>query len=228
MLKTHSLVAASVAAAILMAVSGGALAQASKAGGGKIVCWKDNAGKVVGCGDRVPAEYQDSATKELDRTGVTRKTSETTAERLKREAEEKTMSAQKADEKKRLEEQRRQDAALINTFSNEKEIDLKRDRDLQVVETQMSQHRVVHKNAVARVAEMKKRIDAAQKENKAVSEYNKEELARAEAEQAKAEQAMAANEKERAELTKRYADMKQRYMTLRGLTPASTAAAKKK
>ena len=66
MLKIHSLVTALAAAAALMAFSGSALAQASK-GSGKIVCWKDKAGKVVGCGDRVPPEFQDSATKELDR-----------------------------------------------------------------------------------------------------------------------------------------------------------------
>jgi hypothetical protein len=227
MLKTHSLLAASAAAAVLMAAAGGALAQAPSKGGGKIVCWKDKAGKVVGCGDRVPPEFQDSATKELDRTGVTRKTSETSAERAKREAEEKALEAKRADEKKRIAEQRRQDTALINTFSNEKEIDLKRDRDLQVVETQMNQQRVVHKNAVARLAEMQKRIDAAQKEKAPVSDYNKEELARAEADRAKAEQGMAAHEKEKAEIIKRYSDMKDRYIMLRGGAPASTAAAKK-
>jgi len=227
MLKTHTVVAASLTAAALMMLSGTALAQASKGGTGTIVCWKDKAGKVVGCGDRVPPEYQDSATKELDRTGVTRKTNETAAERAKREAEEKAQEAQKADEKKRLAEQRRQDVALINTFSNEKEIDLKRDRDLQVLETQMTQQRVAHKNSVARAADVRKRIEAAQKENKPISDYNKEELARAETDRVKAEQSMAANEKEKAEITKRYADMKARYIMLRGGAPASTAAAKK-
>ena len=226
MLKTHSLFAALVAIAAPMALSGGALAQAPAKGTGKIVCWKDKAGKVVGCGDRVPPEFQDSATKELDRTGVTRKTSETAAEREKREAEQRAQVAKEAEEKKRQAEQRRQDAALINTFSNENEIDLKRDRDLQVLETQMTQQRVVHKNAIARLAEMKKRVEAAEKEKKPISDYNKEELARAEADRAKAEQGMAANEKEKADITKRYADMKQRYIMLRG-GPASTAAAKK-
>ena len=43
---------------------------------GKIVCWKDKAGKVIGCGDKVPPEFQGSGTKELDSRGVTRKTTE--------------------------------------------------------------------------------------------------------------------------------------------------------
>ena len=45
--------------------------QGQRQSGGKIVCWKDKAGKTVGCGDKVPPEYQDNATKELNRRGVT-------------------------------------------------------------------------------------------------------------------------------------------------------------
>src|SRR5688572_1973859 len=179
MLKTHTAIAASLTAAALMVLSGTALAQASKGGSGKIVCWKDKAGKVVGCGDRVPPEYQDSATKELDRTGVTRKTSETAAERAKREAEEKAQEAQKADEKKRLAEQRRQDAALINTFSNETEIDLKRDRDLQVLDTQLSGLRLSHKSASARHADAKSRMETAEKTKGGKSETAKDDMSRA-------------------------------------------------
>src|SRR5215210_6689518 len=45
-----------------------------------IVCWKDKSGKVVGCGDKVPPEYQSSATKELDSRGITRRTTESVEE----------------------------------------------------------------------------------------------------------------------------------------------------
>src|SRR5688572_15556951 len=90
---------------------------AGEAAAQKIICWKDKSGKTVGCGDKVPPEYEDSATRELDKRGVTRKTTETAEERAKREAKERSEAAQKAEEKKRLAEQRRQDAALLNTFS---------------------------------------------------------------------------------------------------------------
>jgi hypothetical protein len=225
---SHLLVAPALAIALAALVAGDALAQK------KIVCWKDKAGKVVGCGDTVPPEYQDSATKELDKRGITRKTTETAEERARREAEEKLTASQKSDDKKRLEKQRaeqqRQDQALINTFSNENEIDLKRDRDLQVVDTQVNQMRVNHKMAVARHAEVKARMDAAAKTGKPASDYNKEELARALSDMDKAELSIVTREKEKEDIRKKYADMRERYILLRGgaAAPApATAAAKK-
>jgi hypothetical protein len=220
---TRFLLPAAVSAVALMAfLAGGAAAQT-----GKIVCWKDKAGKVIGCGDRVPPEYQDNATKELDKSGVTRKVSETAEERARRVAEEKKLEAQKAEEARQLAEQRRQDAALINTFSNEKEIDLKRDRDLQVLDTQLKQLHVAEKNAAARLADFTNRIRAAEKEKKPVSEYYKDEIGRARSDHATATQNITAKEKEMTELRQRYGEMKQRYIQLRGGAPASTAAAKK-
>src|SRR5688572_29490763 len=92
---------------------------------GKIVCWKDASGKVVGCGDKVPTEYLGRGTRELDKQGNVRKTNESAEEAAKRQAQEKELALAKEEEKKRLKEQKRQDDALLNTFSNEKEIDLK-------------------------------------------------------------------------------------------------------
>jgi len=221
MLKaSHLFVAPAFAVALATLVAGDALAQK------KIVCWKDKAGKVVGCGDTVPPEYQDSATKELDKRGITRKTTETAEERAKREAAAKQNESQMAEEKKRKAEQQRQDQALMNTFSNEKEIDLKRDRDLQVVDGQMTVLRVNHKNAAARQAEAKGRIDAAAKTGKPAGEAQKEELARAQSDLDKAEQSLLAREKEKEDIRKRYGEMKDRYMQLRGgAAPAPTTAA---
>jgi hypothetical protein len=192
----------------------------------KIVCWKDKAGKVVGCGDTVPPEYQDNATKELDKRGVTRATTETAEERAKRAAAEKQAEVQKADEKKRLAEQQRQDQALINTFSSEKEIDLKRDRDLQVLDTQMTTLHVTHKNATSRHADVKGRID---KGGKPATDAQKEELTRALSDMDRAEQSIVIKEKEKEDIRKKYAEMKDRYMQLRGrAAPAPTTAAAKK
>lgn len=196
----------------------------------KIVCWKDKSGKTIGCGDKVPPEYQDNATRELDKRGVTRKTTETAQEIARREAQEKEQAAQKAEEKKRQAEKSRQDAALINTFTDEKEIDLKRDRDLQVVDGQLTQLRVSLRNASERHAEVKGRLDATTKGGKPATDAQKEDLARAEADRAKAEKNIAAKEKEKEEIRKRYADMKARYIALKGgpaPAPVPAAAAKK-
>lgn len=228
MLKArHLLIAPALAVALAALVAGDALAQK------KIVCWKDKAGKVVGCGDTVPPEYQDNSVKELDKRGITRNVTETTEERAKREASEKQAEIQKAEEKKKRAEQNRQDQALINTFTDEKEIDLKRDRDLQVVDGQMTQLRVSHKNAAARHAEVKARMDAAMKTGKPATDNQKEELARTQAEMDKAELAIVTREKDKEDIRKKYAEMKNRYILLKtGGTPQAaaptTAAAGKK
>ena len=231
MLNNRAFVVAVLAAALsslLLATE--ALAQAK--GGGKIVCWKDKSGKVMGCGDTVPPEYQDAATKELDKGGVTRKTTETAEERAKKAEQEKELAAQKAEERAKLAEQRRQDSALTAAFSNENEIDLKRDRDLQVVDTQLTTLRVAHKNAMERQADVKSRMDATKKTGKPATDAQKEDLARAESDAARTEKNIAAKEQEKADIRKRYAEMKQRYIQLRGGTAAApaaptTAAAKK-
>jgi hypothetical protein len=224
MLSIHRSVTTITAAALAALLAGGALAQTKPTG--KIVCWKDKSGKVVGCGDRVPPEYQDAATQEIDKRGVTRKVTESAEEEAKRKAREAELAKQKAEEQKRLAEQRRQDQALLNTFSNEKEIDLKRDRDLQVVDTQLSQLKVAHKAAAERHAEVRARVDASAKAGKPASDAQKEELARAAADLARAEQNIAGKEKEKEEIRKRYAAMKERYILLRGGgAPAPTAAA---
>ena len=215
-----------LAAIVLAAFAGGGVISALDAQAQKpIVCWKDKAGKVVGCGDSVPLEYQDSATKELDQRGITRKTTETAEERAKRGAQEKAMAEQKAVERKRRAEQSRQDDALINTFTDEKEIDLKRDRDLQVIDSQLNQLRVSHKNAIDREKDFKGRIDAATKDKKAASEYQKEEMARAHGDIAKFEQGIIAKQKEKEEVSKRYGEMKQRYIMLKGGSSAPAAPA---
>ncbi len=191
----------------------------------KIVCWKDKSGKTVGCGDKVPPEYQDNASRELDKRGMTRKTTESAEEEAKRKAKERESEKEKAELDKKAAEQKRQDSALVNTYSNEKEIDLRRDRDLSTTDTQITQLKVMLKNANDRHAEVKGRVD---KTGKAPTEVQKEELARVEADKLKAEQNISDKEKEKEDIRKRFADQRARYIELRGGGAAAPAPAAKK
>jgi chromosome segregation ATPase len=212
-----------------------ALAAAPRAEAQKIVCWKDKSGKVVGCGDKVPPEFQDSATQEMDRAGVTRKTTESAEQAAKRKALEAEQAKLKAEEEKRRAEQKRQDMALLNTYTNEKEIDQRRDRDLQVVDLQISQLQVSLKNANDRYTEARTRHDAAAKSGKPVPDALRDELARATADKQKLDASIAGKEKEKEEIRARYAEQKKRYNELRGTAapapapaaPAAAPAAKK-
>ena len=220
---------AALAAALVVAVATFFPAAASHAqeSKGRIVCWKDKSGKVVGCGDKVPPEYQNSATREMDQRGVTRGTTESAEDAAKRRAQDQEAAAQREADNKKAAEQKRQDTALLNTFTSEKEIDQKRDRDLQQADIQMGQMKTSLKNATDRYNEVKTRSDTAAKDKKGVSDTLKDELTKATSEKQRFEQMVAAKEKEREDITKRYADQKKRYLELRGeATPAKQAVTK--
>lgn len=220
--------ARSVAALVLAcAMAPAAFAQA------KIVCWKDASGKVVGCGDKVPAEYLNNSTKELDKLGNTRKTGESVDEAAKRKAKEQEQAQAKAEEQKRVAEQKRQDSALLNTFTNEKEIDLKRDRELQAIDNSITQQRAALKLANERVADAQQRasaFDKGNKDKKPMPPAIKDDLSRADGEKTRLEQDIAGKEKVKQDTVTTYAAYKKRYQELKGTspaapTPATTAAA---
>jgi hypothetical protein len=220
--KTIRCAATVVLAWVVLTVSGNADAA------GKIVCWKDKAGKVIGCGDTVPPEYQQSATKELDKRGITRKTTESAEEGARRRAQEQEQAQQQAEEQKRAAERKRQDNALINTFSNEQEIDAKRDRDVQAVELQINQLQVSLKSATDRHNDAKVRLDAAEKSKKPVPQLLKDNLAHATDDKQKFEAGIADKKKEQDEIRKKYAEYRKRYLELKGTTAPVPGTTSKK
>lgn len=215
--------AVGVAAAMLFVLSTAAHAQ------GKIVCWKDAAGKVIGCGDKVPLEYQGSGTRELDKQGNVRRTGESAAEAEKRKALEKEQAQAKEEEKKRLAAQKRQDDALLNTFTNVKEIDLKRDRELQALNNFITQQTAALKGSNERLAEARKRAEPFEKDKKPLPPVVKEDIARAEREKTRVEAEIAGNEKAKTDITVKYAEYRARFIELKGgdgapATPSAPAA----
>ena len=219
--STRPILAAALALVLAAVFTQTALAQSK----GRIVCWKDKSGKVVGCGDKVPPEFQDAATKELDRRGVTRKTTETAEEEARRKAQEAAKAQQMGEEKKRLAEQRRRDAMLLNTYANDREIDQRRDREVREVDRLLGQFQGLHKGAAARRDDAQQRLAAAEKTRKPPDAV-KDEIARAEAEMARLEKNIDAKNKEREDIIARYAETKRRYLELGGAT-AQAAPAKK-
>ena len=219
--STRAVFAAALALALAAVFSQAAMAQSK----GRIVCWKDSSGKVIGCGDKVPPEYQDSATKELDRRGVTRKTTETAEEEARSKAKEAAKAQQMEEEKKRLAEQRRKDMVLLNTYANDREIDQRRDRELREVDRLLGQFQGLHEGAATRRDDARKRLEAAEKARKP-SDVVRDEVARAEAEMAKLEKSIAAKNKEKEDIIARYAETKRRYLEVGGVS-AQAAPAKK-
>jgi len=182
---------------------------------GKIVCWQDKSGKTVGCGDKVPPEYQGSATRELDSRGVTRGTTESVDDTNRRRLKDEDVARTKAEDERRNVEQKRRDTALLETYSNEKEIDLKRDRDIQVIDSQIEQLTVSLKNATQRYSDTKARADALEKNKQPANVKLNEDLAKADADRQRFEKNIAGKNQEKEDLRKRYAEQRARYLELR-------------
>ena len=212
-----------ILAVALALVAGPATAQLKSSG--KIVCWKDSSGKTIGCGDSIPPEYQNSATKELDRHGVIRKTTESALEADKHRAQQQELARQKAEGQRKLSEQKRQDTALLSTYASEKEIDLKRDRDMQAIDLQISQLKGSLKNTTSRQAELQARAAGLEKSAKPVPAGLKDEIAQAAADRQNTEQSIAAKEGEKTAIRARYEEYKKRFIELRGGPPPAAAPA---
>jgi hypothetical protein len=213
----RSLQAVSLIALALALGSGQAQAQ-------KIVCWKDKAGKTVGCGDKVPPEYQDNATKELNKRGVTVNQSDPALTAEQKKAQQAALDKKQA-ENQVIAEQRRRDKALLDTFTTANEIDLKRNRDIQLIASNIEAQQTNLKNANDRQNDARVRMEQYRKENKPVPAPLQEEYDRAGAGKVKIQAQIAQKRKEIADLNQQYDDMKKRFAELTGTAPAPAPAA---
>ena len=208
--------------AALLFAAGAAQAQAPSQSGGKIICWKDKSGKVVGCGDKVPPEYQDSATKELNQRGVTIKQSDAPLTAEQRRAQQAEAERKQAEDQKR-EVQRRSDKAILDTFTNEKEIELKRARDVHQLESTIETLQSNLKNANDRQAQGRARIEQSRKDKKPVPPAVQQEFDRSESDKAKIENQIAQKRKEIAALNQKYDEIKKRFAELTDGAAGSSA-----
>jgi hypothetical protein len=104
----------------------------------KLFKWVDDKGETH-YGEVVPPEYADKDKIQFDEKGRVIKEKKTV--NGGNVVEEKTV------EQKAVDEQHRKDKALLNTYSNEKEIDLARDRNLQQVEARINSIQLLQQSA---------------------------------------------------------------------------------
>src|SRR3989338_1116913 len=131
----------------------------------KMYKWVDDKG-TTHYGETIPPEYANKDRSELGKSGrVIEKKEVLTPE--ERRANEQAGIKKRADEEAAL-EQKRRDKALVNTYSNEKEIDLARNRNLQQVEARIdsinSQLKMANNNLLA----FQKEADALAKAGKKI------------------------------------------------------------
>ena len=190
-----------------------ARAQVQEKSSGSIVCWKDKSGKTIGCGDKVPFEYQDNASRELNKRGMTVKQTDAALTPEQKQAQKNEAERKQLEDQKREEEKRR-DRALLDSFTNEKEIDLKRARDIQ--QTNL-------KNITDRQAEVKTKIDNITRAQKPIPPQLQEDFERLAREKTKTQTQILDKRKEIVERNLEYETMRTRFIQLKGAGQAPPA-----
>ena len=110
----------------------------------KLYKWVDDKG-VTHYGETIPPEYADKDNVQFNDKGrVIKRTDKTNAD--ERRAREEAAAKKRIEDEAAL-EQRRRDKMLLDTYSNEQEIDLARDRNLQQVEALITSIKLLQQSA---------------------------------------------------------------------------------
>lgn len=179
----------------------------------KMYKWVDDQG-VTHYGETIPPEYANKDRVELNKTGrVVKKEDVLTPEERR--------AKQEADAKKRSDgeaalEQKRHDKALINTYSNVKEIDLARSRNLQQVDARINSANSQLKMANDNLAGLQKEADGFTTADRKIPVSLQEDLREAQARLSKAQLDLDKAKAEKAAIEARYDADKARYKELTG------------
>lgn len=168
---------------------------------GTIVKWKDDKG-VTHYGDSVPAQYSNREHSEISKQGITVKLNKPV-----------NHQDQVADVAKQ--EQDKKDKALISAFTNANEIDLARDRNLQLDLVAVEGLQLQKKNSLKRLAENQSYANNFIKKNKPVPADLIADIKSNQAEVAKQEQQINERKAAMENTRKRFDDDKIRFIALK-------------
>jgi hypothetical protein len=194
-------------AAVALLVSG------SAAAGGRIYKWTDEKG-VTHYGEVIPPEYRDQEATELTKRGLTvRRLEGAAALEAQRKAAQERAQAER-EEQRRMYEQRRRDMALVNQYTNPREIDDARERNLAVPQQALRTLDPRLKRAQDDLSALQRHADSLMQSGKPVPDSLKQDI-----QERKTEFAEIVAEKERHEsqiqaIRVRYDAEKRRYMEL--------------
>ena len=139
----------------------------------------------------MPYEYQDAAIRKYNRAWLRAAPVDDPEEQAHDEAQ-----AKKQADDQRREETRRQDKALLETFSTEKEIDLKRVRDVQLIEATIETLQTNLKSMNERRADTQSRINQYLKDKRPVPRPFQDDIARVDSDKAQTEKLIAQKRQE--------------------------------
>jgi hypothetical protein len=171
------------------------------------------AGRPVGCGYTVPPEFANNPTRELNNRGLTVRKTEATlsgeALRIKQEED----ARRKVEEQERA-IQRKRDDTLLNSYTSEREIDARRDRDIGQLDFTILGLETYLKQVRTREADLRLRLEGFQKSGKPAPQQLTDDFNRASSEGTDTERQIAQRRSEQESLRTKYSEMRQRYLEL--------------
>ncbi|OIR10400.1 hypothetical protein GALL_77120 [mine drainage metagenome] len=173
----------------------------------KLYKWVDDSG-TTHYGETIPPEYANRDAKQLSNGRITDRNETFDSDKLK-------FAKPESEADKAAIEARRHDEALLNSYSNEKEIDLARDRNLMQVEARVNSYSTVLKSAQASLDDLHRESDSRTKAGHKVPQSLTEDIAAAEARVADLQKNLDASQKEMISVKARYEADKQRYRELK-------------
>ncbi len=177
----------------------------------KLYKWVDKNGRTH-YGETIPPEYADRDTKQLENGRVTDRSEAF-------DTEKKNSAKKETAEDKAAEEARRRDQALLNSFTNENEIDLSRDRSLLQIEARINSYQTLIKSAQSTLADLHKEAEARTKKGWSIPKSLTDDIADAEARVSKLQTGLEDNQKEFEAVKARFEAQKLRFRELKGKSP---------
>jgi hypothetical protein len=177
------------------------MSQFAFAEGSRIVKWKDEKG-VTHYGDKIPTQYSNTESSVMNKQGVTVKRNKPT------NYEEEAINQEKLAQDKK-------DRALLAAFSHEDEIDLARDRNLQLDQLSLEGLELQKANHLKRHAEMLKFAENHKKKKQAIPEDLSADIQNSEEEKLKINSQIEERKALMVATRKRFDDDKARYIALK-------------
>lgn len=184
--------------------------------------WVDENGRVQ-YSDKPPADQGKGAVKMTNRGIVIEKIEPGITPEEKKAREEEL--ARRKEEELKAAEQRKQDKALLQSFTSVEEIDMKSDREVQAIEAMIANLRGQERSAAERLADDRRRLDGYVRRKKPPPESMHEDIRQSEAQVQLIRDELERRQQEIAATRTKYQALRKRYQQLREEERARAAAA---
>ena len=185
----------------------------------KLYKWVDDSGKTH-YGEEIPSEYASKDKEAANQTGKASKQVVIMSPEMIRVKEEE--ETRRVLEKKELEEKKRREHALMNTYTSEKEIDQARDRSLALISARIDSNSILLKSSQRAVSDLKIEVETRSREGKKIPQSLADDLRLADEKVARFQLELRKSEDEFSAVKLRFDNDKIQYRKIIVVKPGST------